>query len=66
MAIRLDVAKTVELVRYVGPLEDSTTRLRLNIVRRPQWAPDGRSVIYELNNRNGSEARTYVVPVPKF
>ena len=62
----LDVAKTVELVRYVGPLEDSTTRLRLNIVRRPQWAPDGRSVIYELNNRNGSEARTYVVPVPKF
>ena len=62
----LDAATTVEVIRYVGPLESSTTRTRLNIIRRPQWSPDGRSIIYELNNRNGSEARTYVVPVPEI
>ncbi|WP_419865167.1 cell wall-binding repeat-containing protein [Candidatus Poriferisodalis sp.] len=62
----LDAAKTVEVVRYISPLESSVTRLRLNIIRRPQWSPDGRSIIYELNNRNGSEARTYVVPTPEF
>ena len=44
----------------------NTFRGTFTIIRRPQWAPDGRSIIYERNTHMGDAARTYAAPVPDF
>ena len=62
----LDGATTVEVVRYVSHTVSATFRGTFTIVRRPQWAPDGRSIMYERNTHMGDAARTYVAPVPEF
>ena len=60
----LDSGRTVEVVRYVSHPVSNTSRGTFTIIRRPQWAPDGRSIMYERNTHMGDAARTYVAPAP--
>ncbi|WP_419838656.1 cell wall-binding repeat-containing protein [Candidatus Poriferisodalis sp.] len=60
----LDSGRTVEVVRYVSRPVSNTSRGTFTIIRRPQWAPDGRSIMYERNTHMGDAARTYVAPAP--
>ena len=62
----LESGRTVEVVRYVSHPVSNTFRGTFTIIRRPQWAPDGRSIIYERNTHMGDAARTYAAPVPDF
>lgn len=62
---RLDGEMT-EVVRYVSHTVSNTFRGTFTIIRRPQWAPDGRSIIYERNTHMGDAARTYAAPAPGF
>ena len=60
----LDSGRTFEVVRYVSHPVSNTSRGTFTIIRRPQWAPDGRSIMYERNTHMGDAARTYVAPAP--
>ena len=53
-----------EVVRYVSHTVRESFRGTFTIIRSPQWAPDGRSIMYERNTHQGDAARTYVAPVP--
>ena len=60
----IDSPQRTEAVRYVSHPVSNSFRGTFTIIRRPQWAPDGRSIMYERNTHQGDAARTYVVPVP--
>ena len=60
----LDGAKKVEVVRYVSHPVNNSSRGTFTIIRWPQWAPDGRGILYERNTHMGDAARAYVAPVP--
>lgn len=62
----VESGRTVEVVRYVSHPVSNTFRGTFTIIRRPQWAPDGRSIIYERNTHMGDAARTYAAPAPEF
>lgn len=62
----LDSDEIIEVVRYVSHPVSNTFRGTFTIIRRPQWAPDGRSIMYERNTHMGDAARTYVAPAPDF
>jgi len=62
----LDSDQIIEVVRYVSHPVSNTFRGTFTIIRRPQWAPDGRSIMYERNTHMGDAARTYVAPAPDF
>jgi len=62
----IESGRTVEVARYVSPSVSNRPKGTFTIIRRPQWAPDGRSIIYERNNHAGDAARTYAAPVPEI
>ena len=62
----IDSPLKTEALRYVSHLVTNSFRGTFTIIRRPQWAPDGLSIMYERNTHQGDAARTYVVPVPEL
>ena len=62
--ISLDGQSTAHAVTYTTPPVTDTSMGTFTIVRTPQWAPDGRSILFERNSHQGDMWRTYVVPVP--
>ena len=62
--ISLDGQSTAHAVTYSGPPVSDTSMGTFTLVRTPQWAPDGRSILFERNTHQGDMWRTYVVPVP--
>ena len=62
----IDGSSTAEVVRYTSPVVSDTSRGTFTVVRSPQWAPDGRSILFERDSNQGSDARVYVAPVPQL
>ena len=55
----LDGSALGDVARYVGSLDSFT------VVRSPDWAPDGRSILYERTSNQGGRSQVSIAPVPE-